>query len=120
MPVKVSVVVATYNSPPELAGLVESLDDQSLPADEYELIFVDDGSSDDTHDRLNALAAERSNMQVHRIPNSGWPGRPRNIGTRAASGEFLFFADHDDYLFPEALERMYAFAVENDLDVVHP
>jgi glycosyltransferase involved in cell wall biosynthesis len=59
-------------------------------------------------------------MQVHRIPNSGWPGRPRNVGAKAASGEFLFFADHDDYLFPEALERMYAFAVENDLDVVHP
>ena len=120
MPVKVSVVVATYNSPPELAGLVASLDDQTLPADEYELIFVDDGSSDDTHDRLTAMAAERSNMQVHRIPNSGWPGRPRNIGTKAATGEYLFYADHDDYLFPEALERMYAFAVENDLDVVHP
>ena len=120
MPVKVSVVVATYNSPPELAGLVESLDDQSLSADEYEMVFVDDGSTDDTHDRLIALAAERSNMQVHRIPNSGWPGRPRNVGAKAASGEFLFFADHDDYLFPEALERMYAFAVENDLDVVHP
>ena len=54
MPVKVSVVVATYNSPPELAGLVESLDDQTLPADEYEMVFVDDGSSDDTHDRLTA------------------------------------------------------------------
>ncbi len=120
MPVKVSVVVATYNSPPELAGLVKSLDDQTLPADEYELIFVDDGSSDDTHARLTAFAAERSNLQVHRIPNSGWPGRPRNVGSRAATGEFLFYADHDDYLFPEALERMYAFAVENDLDVVHP
>ena len=120
MPVKVSVVVATYNSPPELAGLVASLDDQTLPSDEYEMVFVDDGSSDDTHDRLRAFAAERSNMQVHRIPNSGWPGRPRNVGARAASGDFLFFADHDDYLFPEALERMYAFAVENDLDVVHP
>ena len=120
MPVKVSVVVATYNSPPELAGLVTSLDDQTLPSDEYEMVFVDDGSSDDTHDRLRAFAAERSNMQVHRIPNSGWPGRPRNVGAKAASGDFLFFADHDDYLFPEALERMYAFAVENDLDVVHP
>jgi glycosyltransferase involved in cell wall biosynthesis len=120
MSVKVSVVVATYNSPPELAGLVQSLDEQTLPADEYELIFVDDGSSDDTHDRLTALAADRTNMQVHRIPNSGWPGRPRNVGTRAATGEFVFYADHDDYLFPEALERMYAFAVDNDLDVVHP
>ena len=62
MPVKVSVVVATFNSPPELAGLVKSLDAQTLSADEYEMIFVDDGSSDDTHDRLAALAAGRSNL----------------------------------------------------------
>jgi hypothetical protein len=59
-------------------------------------------------------------MVVERIPNSGWPGRPRNVGTRLAEGEYVFYADHDDYLFPEALERMHRFAVENALDVVHP
>ena len=50
-------------------------------------------------------------MVVDRIPNSGWPGRPRNVGTRLATGEYVFYADHDDYLFPEALERMHRFAV---------
>lgn len=120
MSVKVSVVVATYNSPPELDDLLRSLDEQSLPAEEYELVFVDDGSSDGTFDRLTRLAAERSNMVVDRIPNSGWPGRPRNVGTRLATGEYVFYADHDDYFFPEALERMHRFAVEHRLDVVHP
>ncbi|HEX5560904.1 MAG TPA: glycosyltransferase family 2 protein [Nocardioidaceae bacterium] len=117
---KVSVVVATYNSPPGLDGLVASLDDQSLPTDEYETVFVDDGSSDDTFERLQRLAATRPTMRVDRIPSSGWPGRPRNVGTAMASGEYVFYADHDDYLFPEALERMYRFAAHHHLDVVHP
>ncbi|WP_372699788.1 glycosyltransferase family 2 protein [Arthrobacter sp. JSM 101049] len=117
---KVSVVVAAYNSPPELDGLVASLDAQSLPHDEFEAIFVDDGSSDGTLDRLRRLAEQRSYMSVHTIANSGWPGRPRNVGTAAARGEYVFYADHDDYLFPEALERMAAFARAHRLDVVHP
>jgi len=120
MATKVSVVVATYNSPPGLDDLLRSLDEQSLPDDEYELVFVDDGSSDGTFDRLRRLASDRTNMVVDRIPNSGWPGRPRNVGTTMARGEYVFYADHDDYFFPEALERMYDFAVRHDLDVVHP
>lgn len=118
--IQVSVVIAAYNSPPELDDLVASLDAQSLPDECFEVIFVDDGSSDDTLDRLRGLARERAYMSVHTIPNSGWPGRPRNVGTAAARGEYVFFADHDDYLFPEALERMIRFARENQLDVVHP
>ena len=120
MPVKVSVVVATYNAPPDLERLVASLDAQSLPSDEFEMIFVDDGSTDDTLQRLQDLAATRPNMLVSSIPNSGWPGRPRNVGTAQASGDYVFYSDHDDYVFPEALERMHRFAVEHDLDVVHP
>ncbi len=120
MATKVSVVVATYNSPPGLDDLLRSLDEQSLPDDEYELVFVDDGSSDGTFERLRRLASARSHMVVDRIPNSGWPGRPRNVGTALARGEYVFYADHDDYFFPEALERMYDFAVRHDLDVVHP
>lgn len=69
---------------------------------------------------MNDIASERSNVVAKRIENSGWPGRPRNVGTDAAQGEYIFFCDHDDYVFPEALERMYDFAATNNLDVLHP
>lgn len=117
---KISVVVATHNSPPELDTLVASLDEQTMDQALFEVIFVDDGSTDDTFDRLQTLARARAYVVLDRIPNSGWPGRPRNVGVRNARGEYVFFADHDDYLFPAALERMYAAASAADADVLHP
>ncbi|WP_278235136.1 glycosyltransferase family 2 protein [Isoptericola sp. AK164] len=117
---KVCVVVAAYNSPPELDDLIASVLAQRWDAENWELRFVDDGSTDDTYERLAAVAAEHPNVFVERIPNSGWPGRPRNVAVAATEAEFVFFSDHDDYLFPEALRRMYEFAAGHDLDVVHP
>lgn len=120
MTVKVSVIIPTYSSPPELDDVVAALDAQSLPASEYEVIFVDDGSPDGTFERLEKIAARRSNVVVEQIDNSGWPSRPRNVGIDMAQGEYVFFSDHDDYIFPEALERMYNFANANNLDMLHP
>src|SRR4051794_7446801 len=116
--VRVTVVVPVYNPGEHIEGLLESLLGQSLPAGEYELLFVDDGSTDGTPDRLAALARSRPNVRLERIPRSGWPGRPRNVGIDLARGEYVFFADHDDRLGLEALERMHRLAVLDDADVV--
>jgi hypothetical protein len=117
--VKVSVVVAVYNPGPNINGLVASLDAQSLGLDEFEIVFVDDGSTDGTGARLLEVTRTRPNVLVATIPNSGWPGRPRNVGTDLAHGEYVFYADHDDEFFPEALERMYAMATAYGSDVVY-
>jgi glycosyltransferase involved in cell wall biosynthesis len=119
VPVKVSVVVPTYCSGPGLDLVMSSLSAQTLAKDEFEVIFVDDGSTDATYDRLLGFAGQHPWAKVERIPNSGWPGRPRNRGVRRAAGKYVFFMDHDDYMFPDALRRMYDFAESNGLDVVH-
>ncbi len=116
--VKVSVVVPVFNPGSNIDKCIESLIDQSLPRDEYEVIFVDDGSTDETPARLDDLAAEHPHVRVEHIPNSGWPGKPRNIGIEMARGEFVYFVDNDDWVGHEALERMYDRAVEKDADVV--
>ncbi len=116
--IKVSVVVPVYNPGNYIDDCIRSLLDQSLPTDEYEVFFVDDGSTDDTPARLDKLAAEHDHVNVIHMPNSGWPGRPRNVGMDAASGEYVYFVDNDDYLGHEALERLYAMAVADDADVV--
>jgi poly(ribitol-phosphate) beta-N-acetylglucosaminyltransferase len=115
---KVSVVVPVYNPGRDIDDCIRTLLDQSLPPDEYELIFVDDGSTDATPARLDALAAEHARVHVEHIPNSGWPGRPRNVGIERSRGEYVYFVDNDDWLGREALERMYAMARADDADIV--
>ncbi|MFF9488847.1 glycosyltransferase family 2 protein [Streptomyces sp. NPDC014676] len=118
MPVKVSVIIPVYNPGIYLEDCVSSLRRQSLPPDEYEAIFVDDGSTDGTPARLDRLAAEDPRMRVIHQENSGWSGKPRNVGIDAARGEFVMFVDNDDYLGDEALERMYAYGTAHGADVV--
>jgi glycosyltransferase involved in cell wall biosynthesis len=118
MSVKVSVVVPVYNPGPYIEDCVASLLRQSLRPGEFEVVFVDDGSTDGTPARLDALAAEHAHIQVIHQEPSGWSGKPRNVGIEASRGEYVMFVDNDDYLGDEALERMYAYALENDADVV--
>ncbi|RBY80131.1 hypothetical protein DQ239_03325 [Blastococcus sp. TF02-09] len=118
--VKVSVIIAAYNS--DQAGLervIRSLDAQTLPRRDFEVLFIDDGSTDDTADRLRAFARTRPHVVVHTIPNSGWSSRPRNVGITMARGTYVLFMDHDDELYPEALSRAYEQGRIESADVVN-
>lgn len=115
---RVTVVVPVYNPGHHIEPLIDSLAAQTLPPEEFEAIFVDDGSTDETPDRLDRLAAERANVRVIHQENSGWPGKPRNVGIEAAQGEYVFFSDHDDWFGPEALAGMDAMARRTGADIV--
>jgi glycosyltransferase involved in cell wall biosynthesis len=118
MTVKVSVVVAVFNPGVLIDGLLSTVLGQSLGPDELELILTDDGSSDGSGERLARLPQEDARVHYTRIPNSGWPGRPRNVGLDLARGEYVLFMDQDDELFPESLERMHAYGLKHGADVV--
>ncbi|WP_328317766.1 glycosyltransferase family 2 protein [Streptomyces sp. NBC_00388] len=118
MTIRVSVIIPVYNPGPYIEDCIASLLRQSLPDDAYEAIFVDDGSTDGTGERLDRLAAEHPLVHVVHQENSGWSGKPRNVGIAAAQGEFVMFVDNDDWLGDEALERMYDYGVKNAADVV--
>lgn len=120
-----SIVVPTHDTGETILAGLRSFLAQTMPSSDFEVIYVDDGSTDDTVGILEAaLQAERAGrsrvpaVRVLRLDNSGWPGRPRNVGTDAARGEFVHYVDDDDWLAPEALERMYARALETSADIV--
>lgn len=118
MTVKVSVIVAVFNPGDLIEGVLATVLGQSLRRDEVELVLIDDGSSDGSVERLGRLAEAEPRVQYTRIPNSGWPGRPRNVGLDQAQGEYVLFMDQDDELFPESLERMHAYGLRHGADVV--
>lgn len=116
----VSVVIPVYNAMPFLTELLNSLEAQDLKPEEFEVIAVDDGSTDFGGEILDVYAKRNSNFIALHQENSGWPGKPRNVGIENARGEYVFFIDSDDRLGPQALRRMTSFALEHDVDVLVP
>ena len=117
-PPTISVIISTYNSAPLLRHAMDALKDQTLPAHLIEILVVDDGSTDDTWPYLRELEGQRTNIKIFQQPNTGGPSAGRNRALAAATGEYVFFHDADDYLGPDALRRLLDFAKQQDSDIV--
>jgi glycosyltransferase involved in cell wall biosynthesis len=117
-PPEVSVVVPVHNAMPYLVTCLSSAMEQSIGRSRVEVVAVDDGATDGSAEQLDILARYWDNLKVVHQNNSGGPSRPRNVGLDHATGRFVFFLDADDYLGPEALERMVALADAQEADVV--
>jgi glycosyltransferase involved in cell wall biosynthesis len=115
----VTVVVAVYNTMPYLRETFESLVAQTIGRDRLEVVTVDDGSTDGSAEELDRWAADHPDLfRVIHQPNSGGPAVPSNRGLDAATGRFVYFLGADDYLGPEALERLVDYADEHESDIV--
>jgi CDP-glycerol glycerophosphotransferase len=115
----VSIVIPVRNAMPYLLKGLDSVLAQTIGVDRLEVIAIDDGSTDESGEVLDAFAAAHPGLvQVHHQEASGTPSVPRNRGLELARGEYVFFLDADDYLGVEALERMVAMAEANGSDIV--
>jgi len=117
---RVSVVIPVYNTVSYLPEALGSLAAQDLPTDAFEVIAVDDGSTDGSGALLDRWAQQAPHRRVVHQANSGWPGQPRNRGVDASTAEYVMFMDSDDYLGPETLRRLVSFADTHGSDVVVP
>ena len=113
--VKISIIVPVYNSASFLEACFKSLSEQTYQ--NFEVIFVNDGSTDDSGTLLSSFA--QSNPRVKVIDQSnGGPSKARNAGIRAASGDFILFLDSDDLLEPDACSQIARYASYGSTDAV--
>lgn len=104
--VRVSVIVPVYRGAAVIGGCVRALAAQTLAADAYEVIVVDDGSDDETAQVAEREAAgARARIQVVRLDRNRGPAAARNAGIAAARGAVLAFTDADCEAAPDWLEQ---------------
>lgn len=117
----VTVGVTSYNDDQGISRCLESLAQQSLGAEQIEVILVDDGSADGTVEKARAWAegeAPWAAFHLHEQENTGTPSTGRNTILREAAGRYTFFVDADDYLGQNALQAMTDSAQEHRSDIV--
>lgn len=100
---KISVIVPVYNSIDCLEKCVRSLCAQTYP--DLEILLIDDGSTDGTAALMEELAKTDSRIRIHHKKNGG-ASSARNVGISLATGDYLAFADSDDYLEPYVYEEL--------------
>lgn len=105
--VKISVIIPVYNAADFLPRAVGSVLMQEF--DDYEVILVDDGSTDGSSAICDEFAAHDERVRVIHKENGG-VSSARNAGLDAARGEFVMFVDADDAIKDDSLERMYSFS----------
>jgi len=97
----ISIVIPAYNAGKFLAETLDSVLAQT--ASDWELVIVDDGSTDDTATIAAAYAQRDGRIEVITQPNGG-VATARNTGLKATSGDLIMLLDHDDLLQPDALK----------------
>lgn len=112
---KVSVIIPVYNVEKYIRSTLESIQNQTLA--DYEALVINDASTDNSQRVIDEFCASDWRFRSYQKENSG-VSETRNFGLDRAKGEYVFFADGDDIVPPEALERMYQCAKEKDADMV--
>lgn len=107
---KASIIIPAYNAALYIEKTIHSILAQTLT--DFECIIIDDGSKDNTVEVIKRFNDPRIILIEER--NSGGPSRPRNIGLRKASGEYIFMFDSDDIMHSEKLHEAVSLLQENE------
>jgi len=118
---KVSVIVPCHNSSEYIRNCIDHIINQTIGVDNIELILVDDASDDDNRTTDILFQYEKQytdNITVICLDKNVRQGGARNAGLEYATGKYIAFCDSDDYLYYDALEKLYYIAEEYSADVV--
>ncbi|MFN3614734.1 MAG: glycosyltransferase family 2 protein, partial [Rubrimonas sp.] len=112
---RVSVIVPCFNSAAFIDICLGSLRRQTLPQDSFEVLCIDDCSTDETAALLDRHRQDMPNLRILRHAVNRKQGAARNTGIEAARGDYVFFLDSDDFLRVDALEILVNSAADADV-----
>lgn len=115
--IKITIAIPAYNVEAYVERCLQSTVSQDLPSEEYEVIIINDGSTDGTLERIRLFSAEHPNIVVFDKKNEGL-SLTRNMVIDKARGEYILFLDSDDYLQDNCLQDIYTKMSINSLDIL--
>lgn len=111
----ISIIMPVYNAQSYLRESIGSVLAQTYP--DFELVIIDDGSSDDSYALCYEFAVQDSRIRLFQKENGG-PGAARNFGLEHACGEYVLFVDSDDIVEPYCLQRLIELVQQHNADAV--
>ena len=112
----ISIIIPVYNGERYIPELIKNFKAQQASREALELVFVDDGSTDGSLELLNTYADSREfSLSVYSQPNSG-VSTARNLGLEKAKGDFITFADVDDFVTEDYFKLLDGTARKSEFD----
>ena len=116
---KISIIIPIYNMEDHLSKALDSIKNQTFGFENLEVILVDDCSTDNSRKIIKDYCDKYHNIKgVFLKENSGFAGKPRNVGMSYASADYIMFLDPDDSYFEDACEILYNKIISEEADIV--
>ena len=115
---KLSIIIPCYNCQETLKEAVDSCFSQGFTEEEFEIVLVDDASTDSTVEIMTNLQSAHGNIRLSFHESNQGGGATRNTAVKHASAEVIFCLDSDDLLPPNTLDKMYEHLIKKNCDGV--
>lgn len=114
---KLSIVIPAYNVEKYITNCIESCFYQDIDKNEFELLVIDDGSTDQTSSIIQKYAKQYGNIRYIKQEHGG-AGAARNLGINNAKGTYIWFVDSDDEIEKHVISSLVENAFQQNLDVL--
>lgn len=112
----ISIIIPVYNDEKYINQCLDSVLNQTYT--DFEVLCMDDGSTDNTVALIKEYLARDKRIKLFQNSHMG-PGWQRNYGIESCTGDYVTFMDHDDFVDPTWLEKLYKTLTENNVDVAY-
>lgn len=112
-----SIIIPLYNVENYISQCLQSIIDQKLPYEDYEIIIINDGSIDNSYNVAKKFAENYAHIHLYDQENRG-VSATRNKGIDLAKGNYLWFVDSDDYISTNTIDKLITITYKHELDIV--